>query len=615
MGGVVKRFELPPVYLPQRDEGLHPFQRDILEFASGSDPGSIAFVHAPTGAGKTYVLRDLVSSINPNQDLGMLYCTPTNALASQVKADLEEAAGGPVYRWTAADFTSYGVQRQKDMIDESETASAIISNPDLLHLFTQNHYVSPVAHRDDPARAKWLQQQRVRLFDFAQMHLGLHFFDEYHIYDERLLGSILLYLRKCRNLGLPHRYIFMSATPQPKMKQLLAEVVPDADLAEILGIQSSEQAEDSRLVKGSLDVSVRNDSILRSLPAEVPEERTMYVFSTKRQEHEAARILLNRGIQRGDEGFVEITGAETTSSRGQMEWDEAPILLGTSKVDVGLDIGDLDRLVMEPGWSQEQFQQRLGRIGRGSEGVVALHFEGYDPQVLKSLKGPTRGELQDQISGFLRKNRLHGDTALRFLGSNAAVFEHSTNRGAVHDSVKSDALPAKAKQARDLLRKMIREVDEAGLTSQESVTHDWLERVLDSLGGLRGSRLEIEVQYRWREDTVREDLLWVVSHTYPDPELDREGPHEIEEFYEDPIDADLHYPGLGSLGASVRIKVRKGRLPWDTMNQVARCLERQVKAIGEDPSGPFWGAITSWLQMMPRDQIPPLEVEPDDIFI
>lgn len=614
MGGVVTEFELPPVYLSWEEE-LHQFQQDLLDYAADADPGSIAIVHAPTGSGKTYVLQELVSEIDPLEDRGLLYCTPTNALATQVRSDLEEPAQGPVYRWTAGDFTSYGPERQHDMIDQSETASAIISNPDLLHLFTQHEYISPRAHRRNPARAKWLEKQRIRLFNFAQKHLDLHFFDEYHIYDERLLGSVLLYMKKCQKLDLGHRYVFMSATPQPKLKILIDRIFPDIQRTEITEEGSSDGEGSSRLIKGALNVTVRNDSILRSLPSRVPEARTLYIFSTKEDEFQAARTLLDRGLERAERGFVEVTGTETKSSRGQMDWGTASILLATSKVDVGLNIGGLDKLIMDPGWTQEQFQQRLGRIGRGTEGSVVLHFEGYDQKVLQTLNGPTRGELQEQISGFLRQGRVHGETALRFVGSYAAVYEESTNPGPVQDAVSSNAFPSGAEKARRLVKKMIGETDDAGLTSSESITHDWLDRVTDSLAGLRGSGLDIEVEYPRRDDTVTEDLLWIVSHTSPAPDPDRSGPHQVKEFYDEPIDANLHYPGLGSLGSPVRVKVRKGRLPWDAMSQVARDLERQVEAIAEPADGPFWGALIPWLRMMPRDQIPPLEIEPDDIFI
>ena len=612
---MIRKFRLPPTYMPLSDNKYHDFQRRMLEFVRDSERGAIAIVHAPTGTGKTRVVSDIVRDIDPSVDPAVLYCTPTNALAQEVKNTLSENSRGKVFRWTAEDFTHHGARRHEEILEQARMGSAIVSNPDILHLFSQHEYISPRRLRYDPERSEWLQKQRIRLFDFAQRNIGIHFFDEYHAYDERILASIILYILKCRNLGLDHRYIFMSATPQTSLLQSLKAIFGEGNIEFIEEHELVGKVPDNnyRMIKGELEVTVRGDSIHNSLPDSIPEKRTLFVFQSFTSQQMAVINLQRKCIPEGDDGFIQITGRETKSERGQMDWDAAPILLATSKVDLGLNIDNLDRLVMEPGWSEQQFWQRFGRAGRGRPAEVVLHFEGVPEEILNGIKGPGYKELQQQIAGILRPRHLNAESILRFVGYYAAAFEKNTKESAVRESVSRSNLPVISNTSKVLLWSIMGDIDKSDNLAEAKLY--WQSIVMDSLCGLRGFGLPVRVRYSWRgEDVVIDDLLWVISRTEP-PLNNEDDIHVIESIRDTPIDADLTYPGLPIYGSNIRIKAKKGVLPWDAMKQLSDRLEYQLEQIMEPNDDRFWHALIAWLKMVPRDQIPPLEVSEDDIFL
>jgi len=354
---------LPALYLPYKQATIHTFELDIIDFVNQAGKGDILILHAPTGAGKTHAVLKLTRNVE-----GVLLCVPTNALAAEVENTYKEEFSPNVCRWNAESLlergAAPGIPRHEKMIDDARNKSLIVSNPDILHLFTQHEYV--------PRNA------RLRMSGFGMRNLDLVVFDEYHAYDERILASILLYITKTKSVkDNRQKFIFMSATPDSSLTKALDAI----GLSYRTGseeLTTTEPLDQSigRMIKGEINVEVSSESILTSIPTSSLSDRTLFIFSKFIDQQNAVRILLRSGLVEKDslEGFVQITGRKTKSELGQDSWNHANILLATSKVDVGLNITNLDRIVMEPGWTEQQFWQRFGRAARGKNAAVKLHF-------------------------------------------------------------------------------------------------------------------------------------------------------------------------------------------------------------------------------------------------
>ncbi len=329
---------LEPEWLPLGPDGIHSFQAAIRDVSSQFEDALI--VHAPTGAGKTHALRLWAEKKRGPLAPGLLVVSPTNALAQEIYEDLKEQQGTDVglYRWTSQEITqrthpdSKGL-RHHQLHGEAIRSKIIVSNPDILHRFTQHAYAfSPKKER----LGNW--RRAMEAFEGTELLVV----DEYHAYDEQLLASILFFLLKAKANQSPMKAVFLSATPNDGLQKILDNLgitykLVD-DLQEIV-LSENPPSTLCRLIKHRIYLHVTNNPILKAIPDSVPEKRTLFIFKRFTDVYRAAQILPS-GMQKEDVkgGFVPITGRNTQGDSGQMSWDNASILLGTSKVDVGLNI-------------------------------------------------------------------------------------------------------------------------------------------------------------------------------------------------------------------------------------------------------------------------------------
>lgn len=591
--------ELPALYLPLVSGGGHRFQERLRRFVAEATKGSVLLLHAPTGAGKTHAVLQLARRIE-----GVLLCVPTNALASEIMQTADRETGLRVARWNAEAFPKKGLERHRAMTEETLN-DLVVANPDMMHLFAQ--------HEDVPERF------RVSPASFGMKNFGLVVFDEYHAYDERLLASILLHVLRSRHArdNPQQRFVFMTATPDDALPAALDALGIPFDEEPLEAATPTPLPPDlGRMIKGPLRVDVLNTSILDSLPPEAPARRTLFVFSTYLRQQQAVRLMRSRGIPEGDApgAFVQITGRKTGSTLGQDTWAKASLLLATSKVDVGLNIPDLHEVVMEPGWREQQFWQRFGRAGRGQPGRVVLHFEDHPDEALAPLrKAASYDELALGVRALLRSDTHHVTTILRFVGAYAAVYRDRLPDSHDRDALHPDALPPTARQAYGIVHTILHRAASDPLRDRKGGSLEWRTLIRWTLRGLRGRSLQVSAEYEWTPgDMVQEDLVYVRTRTQAtEPRHDGE-PWRIHEFLPRPREARLHYRLLDR--ETVAIPTR-GTLRRDAFRRVPQALEEHVRHELDDELTPFWTALLAWLRTVPPDEIPPLGVEPDDIFL
>lgn len=590
--------ELPALYLPLAPGGGHRFQERLRRFVAEAPKGGVLLLHAPTGAGKTHAILQLARRVE-----GVLLCVPTNALASEVVQTAEREMGLRVARWNADAFPKKGLERHRSMLEETLN-DLVVANPDMMHLFAQ--------HEDVPERF------RVTPASFGMKNFGLVVFDEYHAYDERLLASILLHVLRSRHArDNPQRFVFMTATPDEALPAALDALGIPHDVEPLEAATPTPLPPDQgRMIKGPLRVDVLDTPILDSLPHEAPARRTLFVFSTYLRQQQAVRLMRSRGIPEGDApgAFVQITGRKTGSSLGQDAWGNASLLLATSKVDVGLNVPDLHEVVMEPGWREQQFWQRFGRAGRGRPGRVVLHFEDHPEETLAPLrKAASYDELARGVRALLRPDTHHVTTILRFVGAYAAVYRDRLPDSHDRDALHPDALPPTARQAHGLVHSILHRAASDPLRDRRGGSLEWSSLVRWTLRGLRGRSLKVPAEYDWSPgETVQEDLVYVRTRSQATEPSRRGEPWRIHEFLPRPRDARLHYRILD--GETVAVPTR-GTLRRDAFRRVPQVLEERVRDELDDALTPFWDALLAWLRMVPPDEIPPVEVEPDDVFL
>jgi hypothetical protein len=592
---------LPALYLPYKQAMTHAFELDLIDFVEHADKGDILVLHAPTGAGKTHVILKLTKRVE-----GVLLCVPTNALAAEVEDTYKNEFSPNVCRWNAEALlergATPGIPRHERMIDDARNKSLIVSNPDILHLFTQHEYVP--------------ENARIRMSGFGMRNLDLIVFDEYHAYDERILASILLYIAKTKSAkDNRQKFIFMSATPDNGLTDALEAIgLSYRTGSEVLPTTEPLDQSEGRMIKGEIEIEISQDSILASLPTSPLSNRTLFIFSKFIDQQNAVRILKRIGLVEKDipEGFVQITGRKTKSEMGQDSWNHANILLATSKVDVGLNISNLDKIVMEPGWTEQQFWQRFGRAARGKNATVKLHFPDYPGEVLAPLRASkSYPDMSKSIQTLLRTDRHHVDSILRYFGAYAACYHENTPSSADWKTVDTTHFTGSVKTGYGLVQIMFRTWEEDVTRDDPGGSGDWMRIIRQSLRGLRGKALNTRAIYSWSpDDAVDENIMFILSKT----EWHKRGnDYIIDDFVEKPCDVILHYSLLD--GAEASVQARKGYINKKEFLKLSSQMKSTLAQPLGDPLPPFWEALVAWLQFVFPDDVIPKEVTQEDIFI
>lgn len=608
---VSREFNIGPRYLPYVP-GINPERhRFQLEISNCSDQSeSCLIVEAPTGAGKTKALSDLARNYPSSLSNPVtLIVSPTNALASQTVNDiLQQAPELSVARWTADQFMMNGVNKNLEMINQCMTKRVIVSNPDMVHLFTQNFYSIRGGHR-----------QSNQTFEQGMSRFGVHVFDEYHAYDERMLASVLSYMIKAREFKScgHHKYVFMSATPNDDLITLLDKF--DFSYKVVTEKETIVDDGQSRMIKGPLKINVSTvgiDQLLHFLPdSGEASPRCLIVFDSFAKQHMILNSLLNGGYSLYPEGNVaSLTGRDTKSEHGQMPWEEATIILATSKVDLGLNIDHLDRLIMEPGWITTQFHQRFGRAGRQRPCDVIISIPEEGARILETAPDSNLAGLNFVMERLTRTRSFSVEKVEYYIGFQIGACEHNLNKPGLNELIRSISLPQRSAYARKCVRELQRLVNEFDINDKKAIDKI-VNRLIESFSMIRGESIEVECTYDrgGQEFNTKENLIYIFSKTKSEKTAGLFNRYRILEFLEKPKDVNLTYPSLDN---PILIQVSGGNLNEKVFRTYVRRLEEDlIQSSITGKSTDTMDALHMILTNIELDQLPPLEVMPDDQFI
>ncbi len=368
---LVEEKELPPELKAHLPPGWRLSKHQVETYRALTEGDTeVIFNTAMTGDGKS-LAGQLPSLIQGGMNHPVLAMYPTNELVEDQLIHLEQT----VNKWNAD--LQYRILNSMEldqiMVEEEygrrgdalmrvlRNGDFILSNPDIFHYVMHQFYTYP---DDAPDRYAAPLAQKFRQLTF----------DEFHIFEAPQIVSVLnalLFIQEISGEVRPHKFLFLSATPNRLMRAYLersglkvkfieGEYATGGDPAHWRKILNPAEIHFAAGSRAEEWVEAHLDDIL--LP-----------FFLERRPHAKGAIIVNsvasalRIYERLQPVFaehglrVEPNTGLTSRTRRKISY-EADLLIGTSTVDVGVDF-QINFLVFESR-DAGSFLQRLGRLGR-----------------------------------------------------------------------------------------------------------------------------------------------------------------------------------------------------------------------------------------------------------
>ncbi len=356
-------------------EQLYRYQVDVVRAIEHSN----VFISAPTGSGKTLAFALAYARLREKMpDATMLVLYPRKSLArDQIKSlyyIFEHIPHMKDIKVMPYDGDVSAVSKREALIG----ADVILSNFYGIHLYLANH----------GSWARFLSNLAVIVIDEAHVYTGV-------------FGTHVAYVVR-RLLRLSHVY-----GASPKIIMASATVIDPKDSAHLLVGKSFEVIEVGNvslypkdLYFLSISSSQGKKKLVELLGYFIDYGYRGMVFFNSREELERLYYELSRS-QYKDEVLPYRAGYDVDTRRAievKMREGDISFLLATSAMELGIDIGDIDVVIMYgfPTSGFSSFWQRAGRAGRKEKGYIvsflkennALDMYVYDhPEIVLEKRG------------------------------------------------------------------------------------------------------------------------------------------------------------------------------------------------------------------------------------
>lgn len=529
------------------------------------DTAPILVIGAPTGAGKTFGFQKLIK----NTGSVVLFIVPTQALARNICESLERE---DLYakQWDSQQ-TCAAVERgistwterlHSLTVEARQRGGMIVATLEAFHGITLGR---PGQSKTD--------------FDVQDVltHVDWLVFDEAHLLNERAMGFMALWAtlvgfrRQC--CGGRTRLALLSATHSAWVDFLvrrdennLISLPPewvDYQTETIVDLPATAAAPSGvRLMHGEVSVELHPGEI-RELAAElIPallgrHRRVLLVYDSLAEfgldESLLLKVAQTAGLQR-EQMFVvnsqdKQAGETLGSARIPAGWeipDHSRLIIGTSAVEVGMNLAYATALVTDEGFNAAALLQRIGRAARGDlpgEAHVVCNAYRKAPHIhrLESLSGTCSiGTVVEQLKSpslipfCVKRARLLGSAYLDMLARQNRNLSKGLNAVLTEIENREGQRPLSGRSLLGLAR---REVEEFRGRLASSLKK-WLEAIDEQLRDLRGFTPTVKVQFR--DTQVIQCSLDFAEKRLPVPdELDRDSSGNTVLVYRRPRDQCL----------------------------------------------------------------------------
>lgn len=529
------------------------------------DTAPILIIGAPTGAGKTFGFQKLIK----NTGSVVLFIVPTQALARNICESLERE-GLYAKQWDSQQ-TCAAVERgistwterlHSLTVEARQRGGMIVATLEAFHGITLGR----------PAQSK-------TDFDVQDVltHVDWLVFDEAHLLNERAMGFMALWAtlvgfrRQC--CGGRTRLALLSATHSAWVDFLvrrdennLISLPPewvDYQTETIVDLPATAKAPpEVRPMHGEVSVELHPGEI-RELAAElIPallgrHRRVLLVYDSLAEfgldESLLLKVAQTAGLQR-EQMFVvnsqdKQAGETLGSARIPAGWeipDHSRLIIGTSAVEVGMNLAYATALVTDEGFNAAALLQRIGRAARGDlpgEAHVVCNAYRKAPHIhrLESLSGTCSiGTVVEQLKSpslipfCVKRARLLGSAYLDMLARQNRNLSKGLNAVLTEIENREGQRPLSGRSLLGLAR---REVEEFRGRLASSLKK-WLEAIDEQLRDLRGFTPTVKVQFR--DTQVIQCSLDFAEKRLPVPdELDRDSSGNTVLVYRRPRDQCL----------------------------------------------------------------------------
>jgi hypothetical protein len=259
------------------------------------------------------------------------------------------------------------------------------------------------------------------------------------LYDEAQIANILT-LAYLRDLILEDnnrlKYIFTSATPEPKLKELLESNFGASEVREIVE-QIVDEPTQARAIHGKLEVlfywsNSFADAIeaqLAPIAQELAEGRKALIIFDQLRDVQTWKAQLEQHFALAPYEIYASTGYAPKEEDSQARIKQARLILATNKAEVGVNY-EVQYCLMQPGKFYQNFVQRFGRVARGDEAgkvVICLDNASQYKALARELKGKTIAyyDFVNTLATHLRHQEFYDQRVPQYLGEYMWCIEHS----------------------------------------------------------------------------------------------------------------------------------------------------------------------------------------------
>lgn len=371
--------QIEPRYVKEEGD-LRPFQRETLEVIKDTS-GKIVEVEAPVGAGKSYIIRRLVTDDSfKNKPIVLTY--PTKILMdTQIKAlkeclckEIKEVAIWPddeekfpvdkginIFKYSSDSLTSYFLGHPDDF-EAFKTRGELlkgglfqltygqkrlfVTTPDVLWLIYSMQYRS----------ASMLQ---------AQLNSAFVFFDEFHTYAN--LDNFYILLENLIGKSKVDKVILLSATPFVRQEAWAKFEKSTKNQVSSVSFKNSIGASSDKIFNYPLELNLQSFKYT---------DRKLWLDSFNEilsQLHHPTAIIFDSifRLKHLKPEIEKLTSIKIREWSGMSKDEDVPdlvkdqedvIVLGTSAIEVGIDMKFRSLITEVPSWVNAI--QRIGRVGR-----------------------------------------------------------------------------------------------------------------------------------------------------------------------------------------------------------------------------------------------------------